>query len=114
MFAPSGRPGLSGTRSRRAYHDREAVVSLDTVLVTLLFGVLAAPHLSVGGKIQVVVHDLAPQHEQQGPVLVQNILTQVACNLVGDLTGLQEGKEGEGGRVGEKCALRIQIQLQFC
>lgn len=40
--------GLSEVCSCRAYHDGEAVVSLDTVLVTLLFGVLAAPQLSFG------------------------------------------------------------------
>lgn len=89
---------MSGTHSCRAYHDGEAVVSLETVLVTLRFGVLAAPQLSVGGKVQVVVHNLTPLHEEQGRVLVQNILLiQVAGNLVGYLTGLQARKGGKGG-----------------
>lgn len=81
-----------------AYHDGEAVVSLDTVLVTLGFGVLAAAQLGVGGKVQVVVHNLTPLHEEQGRVLVQStLLTQVACNLVGNLAGLQMEREGEEG-----------------
>lgn len=65
---------MPGTRSCRAYHDGETVVSLDTMLITLYFGVLAAPQFRVGGKIQVVVHNLTPLHQEQGPVLVQNTL----------------------------------------
>lgn len=81
-----------------AYHDGEAVVSPDTVLVTLCFGALAAPQLGVGGKVQVMVHNLTPLHEEQGPVCVQNtLLIQVVCNLVGYLTGLQTEREGEEG-----------------
>lgn len=88
---------MSGTRCR-AYRDGEAVVSLDTVLVTLHFGVLAAPHLGVGGKVQVMVHNLTPLHEEQGPVLVQNtLLIQVAYNLVRYFTGLREEREKKGG-----------------
>lgn len=65
------------------YHDGETVASLDTVLVTLLFGVLAAAHLGVRDKVQVMVHNLTPLHEEQGPVLVQNTLfISVACNLL--------------------------------
>ena len=66
--------GVLSPTAAGAYHDGEAVVSLDTVLVTLGFGVLAAPQLGVGGKIQVMVHNLTPLHEQQGRVLVQNTL----------------------------------------
>lgn len=81
-----------------AYHDGEAVVSLDTVLVTLCFGVLAAPQLRVGGKVQVMVHNLTPLHEEQGPVLVQNTpVIQGVYNLVGYLTGLKTEREGEEG-----------------
>lgn len=95
-----GMPALSSGRRAAggAYHDGEAVVSLDTVLVTLCFGVLAAPQLGVGGKVQVMVHDLTPLHEEQGSVLVQNtLLTQVVCNLVGYFAGLRTGREGEEG-----------------
>lgn len=80
-----------------AYHDGEAVVSLDTVLVTLGFGVLAAPQLGVGGKVQVMVHNLTPLHEEQGSVLVQNtLLVQVVYNLVGYVSGLRTEKGQEG------------------
>lgn len=104
---------MSGMCRRRAYHDGEAVIFLDTVLVTLFFGVLTAPELSVGGKVQVMVHNLTPLHEKQGPFLVQNtLLIQVTCNLVGYLTGLQKERERE--REGwRKSALWIQIRLWF-
>lgn len=78
---------------RRSYPDGEAVVSLDTVFIALGFGVVV--RLSFRGKVQVVVHDLTPLHEEQGSVLVQNLLLlQVASDLVGDFTGLhREGRE---------------------
>lgn len=103
---PEGK-GWSGTRSCRAYQDGEAVVSLQTVLVTLLLGVLAAPQLRVGGEIQVVVHNLTPLHEEQRRVLVQNVvLIQVAGDLVGYLTGLREGEGGKGGKGGVEGKVR--------
>lgn len=90
------------------YYDGETVASLDTVLITLCFGVLAAPQLSVRSKVQVVVHNLTPLHEQQRPALVQNILLpQVACNLVGYFTGLQTEREREGEM--RACILRVQV-----
>lgn len=98
--------GGQGARQRcpaaGPYHDGEAVVSLDTVLITLGFGVLATPQLGVRGKVQVVIHNLTPLHEEQGPVLVQNtLLIQIANNLVRYLPGLQMEREGEG-RLEEK------------
>lgn len=78
-----------------AYHDGEAVVSLDTVFITLGFGVAVSPHFSFRGKVHVMVHNLTPLHEEQGSLLVQNIiLIQIGSNLVRDFTGLH--MEGEG------------------
>lgn len=72
------------------YRDGEAVATLDTVLLTLGLGVLAAAQLGVGGKVQVVVHNLTPLHEEQGPFWVQStFLIQIACDLIGYLAGLQ-------------------------
>ena len=102
--------GKQGPAAAGAYHDGEAVVSLDTVLLTLAFGVLTAPQFCFRGKVQVVVHNLTPLHEEQGPVLVQNTLfVQVAHNFVGYLTGLQMETEG----VGRKGALKIQIECSI-
>lgn len=79
------------------YRDGEAIVSLDTVLITLGFGAVVTPHLIFRGKVQVVVHDLTPLHEEQGSVSVQNtLLIQVAKDLVGDVPGLH--MEGKGVR----------------
>lgn len=98
-------PAAAGT-----YHDGEAVVSLDTVLLTMGFGVLTAPQFCFWGEVQVVVHNLTPLHEEQGPVFVQNTLfVQVAYNFVGYLTGLQMETEGEG----RKGALKIQIECRL-
>ena len=102
--------GKQGPAAAGAYHDGEAVVSLDTVLLTLGFGVLTAPPFCFRGEVQVVVHNLTPLHEEQGPVLVQNTLfIQVAHNFVGYLTGLQMETEGEG----RKGALKIQIECSI-
>lgn len=94
-----------------AYHDGEAVVSLDTLFFTLGFGVAVTPHLSFRGKVQVVVHDLTPLHEEQGSVLVQSFLfIQIAKNLVRDVTGLHM----EGGvRLEESmlCGVRSNHRL---
>lgn len=80
-----------------AYHDGEAVVSLETVFITLSFGAVITPHLIFRGKVQVVVHDLTPLHEEQGSVFVQNtLLIQIAKDLVGDVSGLH--MEGKGVR----------------
>lgn len=101
-----------GCLAAETYHDGEAVVSLDTVLVTLGFGVVISPHFSVRGKVQVMVHDLTPLHEEYGSLLVQNtLLIQIAGDLVRDFTGLHV--EGGGGQVGRKHALGIKIQHQF-
>lgn len=80
------------------YHDGEAVVSLDTVFVTLGFGVGITPHFSFRGKVHVVVHDLTPLHEEHGSLLVQNVLLiQIGCNLVRDFTGLHMEGAGRSG-----------------
>lgn len=106
--ATPGRQAVcQGHPAAGAYHDGEAVVSLDTVLLTLGFRVLVAPQFRFWGEVQVVVHNLTPLHEEQGPVLVQNTLfVQVAYNFVGYLPGLQMETEGEG----RKGALKIQIE----
>lgn len=67
---PGMQAACQGPPAAGAYHDGEAVVSLDTVLLTLDFGVLAAPQFRFRGEVQVVVHNLTPLHEEQGPVLV--------------------------------------------
>ena len=109
--ATPGRQAVcQGPAAAGAYHDGEAVVSLDTVLLTLGFGVLTAPQFCFWGEVQVVVHNLTPLHEEQGPVLVQNTLfIQVAYDFVGYLTGLQMDTEGEG----RKGALKIQIECSI-
>lgn len=100
----SGQGDCQGHPRAGAYHDGEAVVFLDTVLITLGFGVLATPHLRIGGKVQVVVHNLTPLHEEQGPVLVQNtLLIQIASDLIGYLPGLQMQREREGRLKEKKC-----------
>lgn len=65
-----GAPFPASLPSSRTYHDGVAVVSLDTVLIALGFGETATPHFSFRGKVQVVVHNLTPLHEEHGPVLV--------------------------------------------
>lgn len=83
---------------RPTYHDGEAVASLDTVFITLAFGVGIASHFSFRGKVQVVVHDLTPLHEEHGSLLVQNVLLiQIGYNLVRDFTGLHVEGAGRSG-----------------
>lgn len=76
-----------------AYHDGEAVVSLDAVFLTHGFGVVIG--LSFRGKVHVVVYDLTPLHEEHGSVLVQNVLVQIAKDLVGDFPGLHVEERGK-------------------
>ena len=93
-------PGLARDvdLAAEAYHDGEAVVSLETVFITLGFGVVITPHFIFRSKVQVVVHDLNPLHEEQGSVFVQNTFhIQIRKDLVGDVSGLH--MEGKGVRL---------------
>lgn len=72
-----------------AYHYGEAVVSLETVFITLGLGVVITPHFIFRGKVHVMVHELTPLHEEHGSLLVQNILLiQIGSDLVRDFTRL--------------------------
>ena len=68
LLHQGGKQFARGPPAAGAYHDGEAVVSLDTVLLTLGFRVLVAPQFRFRGEVQVVVHNLTPLHEEQGPV----------------------------------------------